>query len=157
MIFLSVGTQLGFDRLVEAVDVWAQRMPGEEVYAQIGKGSYIPKSMSYCRYLSASEYTEIFDRASAVVSHAGMGTILSCLTHSKPIVIMPRSAELGEHRNDHQAATCKRFETFSGCNVVYKTSELTEVLNNLTSLTPGFLRPYASDELITAIDEYINS
>lgn len=155
MIFLSVGTQLGFDRLVEAVDIWAQSLPSIDVYAQIGQGDYIPRNMGYCRYLSASEYTKIFENAKVVVSHAGMGTIISCLTQSKPIVIMPRLAELGEHRNDHQVATCKRFAAFPGCNIVYSVEELSSVLDNMAALKPGHLRPHASDELITAIDAYI--
>jgi UDP-N-acetylglucosamine transferase subunit ALG13 len=157
MIFLSVGTQLGFDRLVEAVDMWAQSLPSIDVYAQIGQGDYVPRNMEYCRYLSASEYTKIFDSAKVVVSHAGMGTIISCLTQSKPIVIMPRIAELGEHRNDHQAATCKRFSAFPGCNVVYNVEELSRVLDNIATLRPGHLRPHASDELIAAIDTYMNN
>ena len=35
MIFVTVGTQLSFDRMVEVVDRWAGRS-GAEVFAQVG-------------------------------------------------------------------------------------------------------------------------
>ena len=45
----------------------------------------------------------------AIVAHAGMGTILTALEIGKPLLVMPRRAALGEHRNDHQLATARRF------------------------------------------------
>ena len=157
MIFLTVGTQLGFDRMVKTVDGWVKEAPEVKVFAQIGEATYQPQNMEFCAFLSASEYTKIFEQATVVVSHAGMGTILSCLTQSKPIIVMPRLEKLGEHRNDHQIATCKRFENISGCNVAYDEAELLKMLDGLASLDAGSLSPYASGSLISAIDEYIAS
>ena len=39
-----------------------------------------------------------------VIAHDEMGSIITALEMGKPIVVMPRRAELGEHRNDHQVA-----------------------------------------------------
>ena len=48
------------------------------------------------------------DAAAAIVAHAGMGTILTALETGKRLLVMPRRAALGEHRNDHQLATVSR-------------------------------------------------
>ena len=42
MIFVTVGTQLPFDRLIRAVDNWAKAAGRRDVFAQIGPASYRP-------------------------------------------------------------------------------------------------------------------
>ena len=41
MIFVTVGSQLPFDRLVRAVDDWAAGNGGAAAFAQIGASSYL--------------------------------------------------------------------------------------------------------------------
>ena len=43
--------------------------------------------------------------AELVVAHAGIGSVVTAGEHGKPIVLLPRRARLGEHRNDHQRDT----------------------------------------------------
>ena len=57
MIFLTVGTQFGFDRLVKAVDeAIERRFIQEKVYAQIGPGRYLPKQMEYAVNLEKEDF-----------------------------------------------------------------------------------------------------
>ncbi|MCG8094946.1 MAG: glycosyl transferase family 28, partial [Candidatus Thiodiazotropha endolucinida] len=63
------------------------------------------------------------------VAHAGMGSILSSLSLGKPIIIMPRKASLGEHRNEHQMATAKRFQNRPGVYVAWDEKQLVVLLN----------------------------
>ena len=42
MIFVAVGTQLAFDRLIKYMDEWAA-VNSEKVIAQIAEGTYLPK------------------------------------------------------------------------------------------------------------------
>ena len=107
MIFVTVGTQLPFDRLINAVDTWASRNPDIEIIAQIGPTDIQPINMQYSSFLSPDKADEYFVQASLIVSHAGMGSILTALKYRKPILILPRRASLSEHRNDHQMATAK--------------------------------------------------
>lgn len=107
MILVTVGTQLGFDRLIRAMDQ-LQPAIGIEFVAQIGSGRYRPKNMRALEKLSAEEFNALAGRAALIVSHAGVGTILAAQRLEKPIVIMPRLADRGEHRNDHQRATVKQ-------------------------------------------------
>lgn len=45
MIFVTVGTQLPFDRLIEMVDEAAPELD-QEIFAQTGSGKYIPKTLN---------------------------------------------------------------------------------------------------------------
>ena len=129
MIFLTVGTQLPFERLVKAIDEWAAGNTHTPVFAQIGATEYQPKHLEVTSGLSPCEYQEKFNAASLVVSHVGMGTIISGLDSDKPMVLMPRKAALGEHRNDHQLATARKFERFELIDIAHDTSQLCTHLN----------------------------
>lgn len=155
-VFLTVGTQLGFDRLIRAVDLWAKNNTNFDFFAQIGEGAYKPVNMSYVSYLCSDEYDEKFSSSDIVVSHAGMGTIISASLIGKPVIIMPRDPKFGEHRNSHQIATCKRFESLDGCYIADNESELYELLNNSESLTsaPPLDR---ADKLQCNLEEIIRS
>jgi UDP-N-acetylglucosamine transferase subunit ALG13 len=119
-----VGTQLPFDRLTLAADEWAGRNPEIQVVMQIGAKSTPPKHALYRVAYSEEEWEQLFVKSNLIVSHAGMGTIIRCLEFNKPLIIMPRQAALGEHRNDHQVATAKRFSKFSTISLANDSSEL---------------------------------
>ena len=108
MIFVTVGANTPFDRLVRCVDEWAAARPDAEVVAQIGRTDYRPAHIRYTEMMSPGEFRETLARASVVVAHAGMGTILSALEAGVPVLVMPRRAALREQRNDHQLATSRR-------------------------------------------------
>lgn len=102
MIFVAVGTQFSFDRLIQYMDEWA-RDNNEEVFAQIGEGEYEPKHMKWDRFLNGDQYNQNISKSSVFVSHAGMGNIISARENQTPIIVINRQYELGEHRNNHQA------------------------------------------------------
>jgi len=156
MIFVTVGTQLAFDRLVHCVDDWAKNMK-VDVQAQIGPSLISPKYIQYSDFLAPDVATEMFKKATLVVSHAGMGSILTALRYKKPILIMPRRASLGEHRNEHQLATAKWLSNKPGIYVADDISELKNMLNNFESFGAGDgISEYASDELIQNIKNFIS-
>jgi UDP-N-acetylglucosamine transferase subunit ALG13 len=75
----------------------------------------------------------------------------------KPLVILPRKAALGEHRNDHQMATARRFANRAGVTVAWDEIELRRRLDDLDSLlAPQKIEPYASPELLAAVRSFIH-
>ena len=60
MIFVTVGSQVPFDRLVQCVDEWAgqQALPRNALLAQIGASESLPKHIEWTRRLSSTEYLE---------------------------------------------------------------------------------------------------
>ena len=129
MIFLTVGTQLPFERLVQTVDQWAGQNGSLEIIAQIGQTQYRPTHMQVVNSLSPLEYDQLLDRCELVIGHVGMGTIISCLMKHKPMVLMPRLERFGEHRNDHQIDTAKKLNRFESMQVAWSESELTTLLD----------------------------
>jgi hypothetical protein len=67
-----------------------------------------------------------------------MGTILGCLERGKPIVVLPRTAALGETRNDHQVACAKRFEGRPGIFVAWDADSIAALLDRAETLIERF-------------------
>jgi UDP-N-acetylglucosamine transferase subunit ALG13 len=157
VIFVTVGTQLPFDRLIEAVDAWAGTRGAGDVFAQIGPSGLVPRHIESAPFISPAECRERMREADAIVAHAGMGTILSALQLGKPLLVMPRMASLGEHRNEHQSATAQRFEALGRVAIAPDSAALAIKLDELHALTARErISPYASDRLIGALSTFIN-
>lgn len=140
-IFLTVGTQLPFDRLVRSVDAWAGADGrGQTVFGQIaepGPGGHRPVNFNWIAHLDPASFEARFAAADLIVAHAGMGSIIGALAAPKPILILPRRAALGEQRNDHQLATARRFAGRPGVTVCMDEAELGPVLDRLLSAAAG--------------------
>ncbi len=123
MILVTVGMQLGFDRLIEAMDRLAPSL-GMEVIAQVGKGDYQPQNMGARVSIAPAEFEEMVERSKLIVAHAGIGTVLTAQRLRKPILLFPRRFDHGEHRNDHQVATARNLLGRSGLLVAMDEEEL---------------------------------
>jgi UDP-N-acetylglucosamine transferase subunit ALG13 len=133
LIFLTVGTQLPFDRLAGAMDEVASQI-NETVVGQIGSTQFRPLSYDASAYMEPVAFSTMFSAARVVVAHAGIGTVLAAMQYEKPLILMPRRASLGEHRNDHQVDTCARVGTMQG---IYVAQTAQDILNLLgADLTP---------------------
>lgn len=157
-IFVTVGTQLPFDRLIEAVDAWAARHPEAEVFAQIGATALRPRHIAFKDFIENAEAKQQLLTADLVVAHAGMGTILTRLETGLPMLVMPRQAARGEHRNDHQLATAKRLAHLPGLQVVDDEVELEDRLDDFEP-RPVTTRvdAVASPALISAIRDFVSA
>ncbi len=142
MIFLTIGTHEPFDRLVRAVDEWcAAAGTGALVFGQIAgphPGGYQPRNFQWVARLDPQDYERRIAEARLIVSHAGMGSILTALHHAKPIVVMPRRGHLHETRNDHQFTTVRMLRGRPGLHVADDESQLGAVLDQaLADSHPG--------------------
>ena len=161
MILLTVGTQLPFDRLVRAVDAWCAEMARSDVIGQIGAtdpGGYRPKCFEWKAFVPHGELNKLMSEAELIIAHAGMGSIISALQYSTPIVIMPRRDVLGEHRSSHQLATAARFKGRPGIYVAEDESVLSATVNEAIAHTTGTFRvlpPYADPCLTQSIRRFI--
>lgn len=104
MIFVTLGTQdFSFNRLLEMVDcLVAEGVIRDEVFAQTGHASYVPKSYAYVDFLDPADYNRYIAEADFVIAHAGVGTIMSCLSNHKKLIVVPRTKAHREHVDDHQ-------------------------------------------------------
>jgi UDP-N-acetylglucosamine transferase subunit ALG13 len=159
MIFVTVGTQLPFERLVQAVDAWAAVHPSVQVLAQVNSGSYLPQHVQTVPGLAPAQFAQHFAAARVVVAHAGMGTIISALDVGKPLVLLPRLAALGEHRNDHQVGTAGHFAGFSCIRVAASEHDvgplIDELLSGASSASPLQPAPGVSPALLDGIRRFL--
>lgn len=156
MIFITVGTDLPFDRMMKVIDQWAGETGREDVFAQIGEGGWQPKHIPFVEFLEPAEFKKRFAESTLIIGHAGMGTILSALLHGKPILVMPKKASLGEHRNEHQTATAKRMMALGNVNVAFDEAELRAKLDRVDELQGREpIGAHASGGLVDGIREFI--
>ncbi|MEM9342236.1 MAG: glucuronosyltransferase [Pseudomonadota bacterium] len=161
MIFLTLGSHQPFDRLVEALDHWAtDRDVGNRIFGQITPhATYKPKAFEHRDLLDPSEYRERCKDATFIVSHAGMGTIITALTYRTPAVMMARRAHLGEMRNDHQVATAERFASRQELRFIMEAPELGPICDDLLANADrpdgDGIAPFAEDQLIGTVRDFI--
>ncbi len=158
MIFLTVGTQAPFDRLVCAVDEWAGQNPSSRILAQIGQTDYRPRHLEWHGTLDPGEFAKHFEAADQLVSHAGMGTIIDAMRLGKPLLVLPRLAEYQEHRNNHQVGTARRFLELGRIHAVFDTGALSAALDRLllAKPSPERIHAYASGRLVDTIRRFID-
>lgn len=138
MIVVTVGTQLPFDRLIQMVDEIAPNVE-EQFFAQTGLGSYQPRNIEWSANVAPKTFDDLLSKSSAIVAHAGIGTVLKAYRYVKPIILIPRIARLGEHRNDHQLATISQLRARPG---IYTAENKEELL----ALVSGSLSPATSTD-----------
>jgi UDP-N-acetylglucosamine transferase subunit ALG13 len=155
MIFLTVGSSQPFDRLVRLIDDAVRDSTIEdEVFAQIGRGGYIPRRLEFARFLGKQQYNEYVDKAAAIISHAGIGTISCALKANKPILVMPRQKALRELVDDHQLMTAAKFASLGHVLTFSNRGELMEQLVALEYFRPTERKPNA-EGIATVIGEYL--
>lgn len=157
MIFLTVGTSFPFDRLVKTVDrAVADGYHTGEIFAQVGRGGFKPQHFDAVEVLDKNEFDDYFNRAEAIIAHAGMGTITMALSVQKPILVMPRLKKYRELVNDHQTETAHRFEHLGHVLAVYDSKELAAKLPELSTFRP---HPRTSQPNLVAqrIGDFLNN
>ena len=156
MIFVTVGAQMPFDRLVKAIDQWAHDQGRDDVFAQIGQSEYRPSYIQWTQFLPPEEFMRKYAAAKVIVGHAGTGSIITALQLGKPILIMPRRAALHETRNDHQVATSEQFRRFDSVVVAWDEKELITKLESIDNMHGAqTIGTTASRELVAAIRGFI--
>jgi UDP-N-acetylglucosamine transferase subunit ALG13 len=110
LIFITLGTH---EQPLERAIEMAMALAGEhEIVVQHG---YTPPrdalpGFHWERFLTAAEMERYIRAADAVVCHAGVGCIMTCLGLGKTPVVVPRLSALGEHVDDHQHQIAAQFE-----------------------------------------------
>jgi UDP-N-acetylglucosamine--N-acetylmuramyl-(pentapeptide) pyrophosphoryl-undecaprenol N-acetylglucosamine transferase len=138
-ILVTLGTQREFPFVSLVQRIQKIVPPGVEVLWQIGGG--FPKAARPAGArdtVSIEQMAEWMDSADAVVAHAGVGSALTLLASGRTPVLVPRSAERGEHVDDHQELLAEELDA-RGLAVVASPDELT--WEDLVASTTRRIRP----------------
>lgn len=154
MIFVVTGTQLPFDRLIRMLDEIAPQLD-EDIVAQVNGSGYLPRHINTIDLLPPDEFDRLFSSARLIVAHAGIGTIITAMQQQKPVIIFPRIAALGEHRNEHQLATAEKMKEAGWVYVANTKEELSELLQTPDLHPLCTIGSSASESLVESITDFI--
>lgn len=155
MVFLTVGTQFPFDRLVRGIDKALSQDPLEfEIFGQIGDSTYQPQNFKAVPTLDKPEFDRIMSESSAVIGHAGIGTIKWALDSHKPLLVMPRLAKYGEVVNNHQVGIARRFADLGLLLTAEDENGLLAKLRELKSFSPR-QRVNQADRVADRIERFL--
>ena len=158
MIFVVVGTQkFQLNRLLKEIDSQIEKgIIKEEVFAQIGNSDYKPKYYKFKKFIDKDEFEKIMEECTILITHSGVGTIISGLNHNKPVIIYPRLKKYNEHVDDHQTEIAK---SFSEMNYVLLCNENDDLSSLLEEALKHKFEKYSSKRVdtIKAINEFLNS
>jgi len=126
VIFVTLGTQgFSFDRLLRGL----QTLPGgEELVVQGGASNLRPPEAVWFDFLEYAELVEHVRRARVVVSHAGVGTVLTAVREGKRPVVVPRLHRFGEAVDDHQLGFGRRLAEAGLVTLVEDPARLPEAI-----------------------------
>ena len=158
MIFVTLGTQkFQFNRLLRMMDdLIENKKIHERVFAQIGNSDYLPQYYEYCNFLSNNDYEEYIKNCDILVSHSGVGTIMTGLKYRRKIIVVPRLSKYGEHIDDHQTQIAL---SFSKLNYVLMYSDEDNNMEQLiVDATTKHFSNYSScrNQVIDTIRQYID-
>lgn len=157
MILITLGTQdKSFERLLKAVDKEISNGNiKDEVIAQVGYTKYSSKNMKTFDYLSQEEMTELVKKARFIITHAGVGSILTCLENNKKAIVVPRLAKYGEHTNDHQIEIAEEFSKAGYVIYLKDLKCLTKEIKNIDKFEPAKIKH--NKEIIKTIEDFIDN
>ena len=111
MIFVTLGTQdKPFKRLLDLlqkeIDLGVIQ---EEVVVQAGVTQFESKDMKIIDFLSQKEFEKYMKKCRLLITHGGVGSILTGLRYEKKVIAVPRLLKYGEHESDHQVQIIDEF------------------------------------------------
>ena len=158
MILITLGTQdKDFSRLLKAVEKQIKKGNiKDRVIAQIGNTKYESDVMETFDLIPADKFDDFIDKCDVLITHGGVGSILTGLKNNKKVIAAARLSKYKEHVNDHQLQIIKRFVKDGYILGLRDFDKLDKVLKKVETFKP---RKYASntENFIKLIEDYIDN
>ena len=138
MILVLLGTQNNsFHRLLEEI----QRNIDngnikDEVIVQKGYTKFESKNMTLYSQLPAEEIQELTEKAELIITHGGVGSIITSIQKCKKVIVVPRLKKYKEHVNDHQLDIIKSFSDSGHIIGLNSVEQLSDALKKVENFKP---------------------
>ena len=138
LIFVTLGTQdKPFYRLLEALEYQINiGNISEEVVVQAGGTKFKSDKMKIFDLVSQDDFAQYIKCSRIIITHGGVGSIITALSNDKKVIAVPRLAKYGEHVNDHQLQILKCFEKKGYILPLYDLNDFPNVLNDIENFIP---------------------
>ena len=154
-----LGTQNNsFQRLLEEIDTLiSKNVINEEVVVQAGYTQYQPKNekMKIIDFMPREELDTFEEKANFIITHGGVGSIITSLEKGKKVIAIPRLHQYGEHVNNHQIEIVEKFNKSGNIIGIQSVEELEEALKKVQDFEP---KPYIENnhKMLELIENFIN-
>lgn len=155
LIFVVLGTQkFQFNRLLKKIDEIAGK--DYDFFAQIGNSNYTPNNYSYCKFMDKQQFDYYVEECEFIITHSGVGSIISALKKDKTVIVVPRKAEYGEHIDNHQMEIA---EVFSQKGYVVACDDIEKLKDCMEQIKSMHFEKYISGKknIIGIIENYIEN
>ncbi len=138
MILVTLGTQdKNFVRLLEKIDQLINNgLIKDKVIVQAGFTKYNSENMEIFDLIAQDEFNDLMDKADIIITHGGVGNIISALEKNKKVIAVPRLAKYGEHINDHQTQIIAKFNALGYIIGLQDVDELDDAVKQIKKFKP---------------------
>lgn len=158
MILVLLGTQNNsFHRLLEEI----QRNIDngnikEKVIAQKGYTKFESKDMILYNQVPIEEMRKLINSADLIITHGGVGSIITSIEQGKKVIAVPRLKKYNEHVNDHQLDIIKSFDEMGYIIGIEDVAQISEALEKVKEFEP---KEYVQNtgNIIKIIEEFIDN
>lgn len=158
MLLVLLGTQNNsFHRLLEEVQKNINNGNiKEEVIVQKGYTKFVSKEMTLYNQIPTDEMKSLINKADLVITHGGVGSIITSLECGKKVIAVPRLKRYSEHVNDHQYDIIKSFDEGGYIIGLNGVEELEEALKKVKKFEP---REYVKNtgNIIEIVSDFIDN
>ena len=158
MILVLLGTQNNsFHRLLEEVQKNIDNKNiEEEVVVQKGYTKFESKIMTLYTQLPVDKLQQLIEKADLVITHGGVGSIISSIQKGKKVIAIPRLKKYGEHVNDHQLDIVESFDKLGYIIGITDVSQLENALQRVDTFEPKKYIPNTG-KIINIIQDFIDN
>lgn len=156
MIFVTLGTQdKSFKRLLEAIDKEIENGNiKDEVIVQAGLTEYESKNMKIFDLMPADEFDKCIEKSDLIITHGGVGSILTAIKNNKKVIAAARLKKYKEHTNDHQKQIVKEFSDAGYILELKDFNKLGKMIEKAKSFKPKKFKSN-TDNFIKIVEDYI--
>lgn len=158
MILVLLGTQNNsFIRLLEGIQENINKgIITDSVIVQSGFTKFESKDMKIFSMMDKNEFSKLQDEADLIITHAGVGSIISSLEKGKKVIVVPRLKRYNEHVNDHQIQIAKKFKQQGYVKYVINIKNLGKVIKSMDKFVPKEYKKSESN-VISIIENFIDN
>ena len=158
MILVLLGTQNNsFHRLLEEVEKNIENgIINEEVIVQAGYTKYQSDKMKIIDLMSKEQLSKFQDEASLIITHGGVGSIVSSIEKGKKVIAVPRKHEYGEHVNNHQEEIVKDFNSKGYIIGIEKVEDLGQAIIKSKDFEPKKYQPN-NQKMLEILENFIEN
>lgn len=158
MILVTLGTQdKSFKRLLDAIQKQIDNGNiKDKVIVQSGCTQYESKDMEIFDLIDRDEFTNLIKECDLLITHGGVGSILTGLKNNKKVIAVPRLKKYKEHTNDHQLQIIEKFVEAGYILPLYDLDSLDKTLKQVNKFKP---KKYQSNtkNMIKLIEDFIDN